>query len=298
MTSTSQLCAGFIPVAPLVQARRPRTNRRIETTCGGRGRSRRRPPQPTPDPSDHEWTAERLGFTEVGIVIGSHGVHGEVRVRSVGEFGSLRLGGSGKRTDTLERFLLRPGRKYPRPVALTNGRRSPKSGEWILRIGDGIERERVSELRGARIFVRDDERAPVAPDEFTVAQIVGLRVRCADECIGVVRAVYSADDVCAAAGASKNAARVANDTLEIALVPDPVVHDVHSELNRVTPSELQDLIERKCVLVPFVNQIVPVVDVQGGFIEIDPPPGLLDIAVVNRNSKPKAPRGLLTGATD
>jgi len=30
------------------------------------------------------------------------------------------------------------------------------------------------------------------------------------------------------------------------------------------------------VLVPFVAEIVPSVDVDGGLVEVDPPPGLLD----------------------
>ena len=31
------------------------------------------------------------------------------------------------------------------------------------------------------------------------------------------------------------------------------------------------------VLVPFVAEIVPVVDVDAGVVEVDPPPGLLDV---------------------
>lgn len=231
----------------------------------------------------------------MGIVLGSHGIRGEVRVRSVGDFGNLRLSGH---DGSIQRYLLRQGRKYPRPVSLSKGRPSPRAEEWILRIGAGIQREKVGEYRGAKIFVRDSDMPPVQPDEFTVPQIVGLRVLLADRRIGVVRSVHSGGDVCAAAGAGKAAAKIANDTLEIALVPEHQDEDMFSELNRVEPSDLVDLADSKCVLVPFVKEIVPVVDVDAGFIEIDPPPGLLDIAIVNRKTKAKPPRGLLVAAQE
>ena len=45
-------------------------------------------------------------------------------------------------------------------------------------------------------------------------------------------------------------------------------------------------IPRKVLLVPFVRSIVPEVNVAGGFLTIDPPDGLLDLAAV-----PKQPKG-------
>ncbi len=235
--------------------------------------------------NENEWSAERLGFTEVGVILGAHGVRGEVRVRSVGDFGTVRLQGEGNR------HLLRPGRKYPRPVAIRGGRRAPQSGVWLLRVADVRSREQAAELRGCRVFVRDDDLPPLRADEYNAASLVGLRVHYDSEPVGVVRTVHFAADAC-----GKKLAKLTSDTLEIALVPDNEWVEVEDDLNRTTPSNRVNLDERTCVLIPFVEQIVPVVNIQDGFIEIDPPPGLLEIAVVNNQKKPKGPRGLLTAA--
>jgi len=51
------------------------------------------------------------------------------------------------------------------------------------------------------------------------------------------------------------------------------------------------------VLVPFVRPIVPVVDVERRVIEVDPPAGLFEVAVVPRRGGVKI-RGLLTAAAE
>lgn len=269
--TTTQLAGVFRP--------RPSVQRRIQPVC-------RRATSEPGDISLHEWSAERLGFTQVGVVLGAHGVRGDVRVRSVGDFGSDRLTG-----DTTSRYLLRPGRKYPRPVAVSRGRRAPQSGIWLARFASVDSREAAMTLRGSRVFVRDDELPPLGTGEYSAALLVGCRVHLEGVPIGVVRTVHFAADTC-----GKKIAALTSDTLEIALIPAEEMEDLHAELNRTKPSDMVELSERKCVLLPFVEQIIPVVDIDGGFIEINPPEGLLDIAIVNRQKKPKPPRGLLMAA--
>lgn len=232
-----------------------------------------------------EWSAERLGFTEIGVVLGAHGVRGDVRVRSTGDFGATRLSGDSVR------YLLRPGRIYPRAVNVTQGRRAPQSGVWLVRVSDAADtREAARELAGSRVYIRDSDVPSLEEDELSAAALVGLRVLHEGSAIGVVRTVHFAADV------GKKAGKLGSDTLEIALGQDVV--DVFAELNRTSPSDVQALEECSCVLLPFVREIVPRVDVEEGFIEIDPPEGLLDISVVNRLKKPRAPRGLLMAARD
>ena len=276
---------GFVHGTTLVcaQPRRPRTCRAPPACRGGQSSGK--------ELNEYEWSAERLGFTEVGVILGAHGVRGEVRVRSVGDFGTVRLQGSGNR------HLLRPGRKYPRPVTIEGGRRAPQSGMWLMRVSDVRSRDRAETLRGCRVFVRDDDLPPLRPGEFNAAQLVGLRVQLAGdedkEMIGVVRTVHFAADAC-----RKKLAKLTSDTLEIALVPaEEWITSVQDELNRTKPSESVSLDEQTCVLIPFVEQIVPFVSIEDGFIEIDPPPGLFDIAIVNKQRKPKRPRGLLSAAS-
>ena len=53
----------------------------------------------------------------------------------------------------------------------------------------------------------------------------------------------------------------------------------------LTPGAAQDLLLVKTqagtVMVPFVTQLVPTVDVEGGFVVIDAPPGLFDDQAVS-----------------
>lgn len=261
---------------------------------GRRGRGRGR--GPVPQETDEEWSPERLGFTEVGVILGAHGVRGDIRVRSVGEFGQLRLGGKKG-----VRYLLRPGRKFPRPVAVARGRRAPQSGVWIMHVAEAAGREEAARLRGCRLFVKDGDSPSVDEGEFLVGELVGLDVQMEGTTIGVVRGVITRDEVCSASGSGKKAEKVANDVLEVALVEGGAMkRNTFDELNRTGEDASDDEVLEKatCVLIPFVHQIVPLVDVEKGMIEIDPPEGLLDIAVVNRKENPKPPRGLLTACAE
>lgn len=240
------------------------------------------------------WSAEHLGFTVIGEIIGAHGVHGEVRVKSASDFAKNRLCIEGRR------YLRRRGRVYPRPVNVCGGRKASQIDTYILRIANVASRDDAFALRGASIYVRDGDRPRLRKEEFLVSDLVGLDVRVVDtlENVGVVKAVITRDELCAASGGGKNAAAVASDLLEIALTTNTQHVDYHLERNRIAPSNVDvDYLEsEKCVLIPFVPQIVPTVDIENGRIELDPPPGLLDIAVVNRKTKPRPPLGLLMPA--
>ena len=56
--------------------------------------------------------------------------------------------------------------------------------------------------------------------------------------------------------------------------------DVLGTVSGLTPGAAQDLLlvstDRGSVMVPFVRALVPTVDVEGGFVVIDAPPGLFD----------------------
>ena len=66
--------------------------------------------------------------------------------------------------------------------------------------------------------------------------------------------------------------------------------EVLGTVSGLTPGAAQDLLLVKTqagtVMVPFVTQLVPTVDVEGGFVVIDAPPGLFDDqAVSERDGK-------------
>jgi 16S rRNA processing protein RimM len=117
----------------------------------------------------------------------------------------------------------------------------PHTGRLLVFFEGVAGRDAADELRGAVLTADLAELPPIAdPDEFYDHQIEGLAVVTVggDE-VGTVR---------------------------------EVMHGAGGELLLV------DRVDGSEVLVPFVRQIVPEVDVPGGRIVLDPPPGLLDEA--------------------
>lgn len=229
---------------------------------------------------DDPWTTDKLGFVLVGTVIGAHGVRGEVKVRADTDFGRQRLGTV---ATAAQRYLLLPGRRYPRPVGVKAGRKATQDDVWIIRL-DGVDsRDEVEERRGARIYVKEEDRPRMSRDEYLVGDLAGMRVALAEspeDIIGCIRSVVTRQELCAASGAGAAAAAVANDLIEIAL------------------GGAVDNGEGESTLVPFVKQIVPMVSRRDRLVLLTPPEGLLEIAKVNNKYKPPPPRGLLCAAND
>lgn len=131
----------------------------------------------------------------------------------------------------------RHGARGSEEVTLTEAR--PHSGRLLVRV-DGVDtREAAEELRGALLTVRADELETIGdPDEFYDYQLEGLRV------------VHSAG-------------------YEIGVLHE-VVHTPGGELLVVRTETGREL------LVPFVSEIVPEVDLEAGQMVVDPPEGLFD----------------------
>ncbi len=117
-----------------------------------------------------------------------------------------------------------------------------QSGELIVRF-DGIrDRTAAAELRGTWLSVDSDTlAAPEDPDEFRDHELVGLSVRTAGGSV-------------------------------VGVVTDVLHHG--QDLLAVRPAAGAGTAE---ILVPFVKAIVTDVDVAGGVLVIDPPPGLIDL---------------------
>ncbi len=100
------------------------------------------------------------------------------------------------------------------------------------------DREQAQALRGQWLYVAADSHPPADPDEFYDHQLEGLTVRVAGQPVGVVA--------------------------EVLHLPG------------------QDVLAVDCdgrqVLVPFVEQIVPEVDLAGGSVTVHPVEGLFDDA--------------------
>lgn len=140
-----------------------------------------------------------------------------------------------------ERWLLRPNQTEPEVIELVSGRYLDGKGLYVIQIKGIRDRDAAEALRGCQLLVPDSDRPDLEEGEFHVADLLGLSVyeQASQELIGTVSDVI------------------------------PAGHDL-LEVKKVTP-------EGKTVLIPFVEAIVPVVDLAQRRIEITPPPGLLDL---------------------
>jgi len=201
------------------------------------------------------------GYTELGTIIGAHGVHGMLKISAVTEFAErlCRPGG---------RHIKAPNRRSPRKITLVEGRYC-MDDEYLIKLEGIGDRDAANKLRGYILYAREEERPEnLEQDEYLVGDLVGLEVflekgyddNQADndlggKFVGTVGGVVLAEDMCAVPG-------LGQDMLEIVLSRGP----------GRTASWKDEM-----VLIPLVPQIVPHVDIKGGAIHITPPLGLLDL---------------------
>lgn len=168
----------------------------------------------------------------VGVVVGAHGIRGDVKVKSftgepegVAAYGPVRTE-SGQKT-----FALKV--------------KGQSKGTVICAIKGVADRNAAEALKGTRLYLPRTALPPqeLEEDEYYHADLVGLTAEMADGSgpLGMVAAVYDFG---------------AGDVLEIAPVSGGV--------------------SRKPVMVPFTKAVVPVVDVAGRRLVVDPPAGLID----------------------
>ncbi|MEV4318452.1 ribosome maturation factor RimM [Actinocrispum sp. NPDC049592] len=123
-----------------------------------------------------------------------------------------------------------------RPLTLTAAR--PHGERLIVRFDEVPDRTAAELLRGALLVADTDSLPPTGdPDEFYDHELEGLKA-------------------------------VLTDGTEVGVVNE-VVHGPAGELLAIQRAKDE-------VLVPFVREIVPEVDIKGGRVVLDPPEGLLD----------------------
>jgi 16S rRNA processing protein RimM len=138
-----------------------------------------------------------------------------------------------------DRWLLRPGATEPEKVKLTSGRSLAGKGLYVVTFAGVKTREQAEALRDCHLVVRESDRPPLEEGEFHVMDLIGLEVfdQATQARVGTVTDVFAAG----------------NDLLEVALEREG------------NPK----------VLVPFVEAIVPIVDLASRRVEITPPVGLI-----------------------
>ena len=182
----------------------------------------------------------RPELLEVGRIVAAQGLRGELRVNPLSDFP--------------ERFT-RPGPRWLRQrqgaiteTRLLSGRQLPGKELFVIRL-EGVEDRTAAEaLVGQELLVPAADRPRLAKGEFHLLDLMGLEVR-------------QLTDAQASAGDAKLIGRVrdlihaGNDLLEVELLESG-----------------------RSLLIPFVQAIVPRVELAEGWIGITPPPGLLELA--------------------
>lgn len=185
-------------------------------------------------------------WLEIGTIVAPQGLEGELRVLSVSDFP--------------ERFQKRGIRGIQGPkggeireITLLRGRELPGKNVYVIKL-EGVEnREQAEALRGYKLWANKLEKPRLKADEYHVSELVNLEVyhHLTGEKIGVVVDIlWAGNDILAV-------------QLEANLAP----------LKKKSPSSDSGV----RALIPFVKEIVPLVDLKAARIEISPPPGLLEI---------------------
>jgi 16S rRNA processing protein RimM len=137
-----------------------------------------------------------------------------------------------------DRWLLRPKRTTPEAIALLKGRYLEGKGLYVIQLAGVRSRDAAEALRGCTLLVPASDRLALEAGEFHVSDLIGLPVyeQSTQALVGTVSNVMSAG----------------NDLLEV------------------------ERSQGKPVLIPFVEAIVPIVDLKHRRIEITPPTGLIE----------------------
>ena len=151
-------------------------------------------------------------------------------------------------TDFEERFL-KPGMRWlqkdnepPSEIELISGFKQPGKKTFIVKLQGINTRNHAEQLKKFKILVKTDKLPKLEKEEFHLLELINLEVKTLE-----------------------------NDKLKTI----GKVVNLENEKNNLLVIQL--LKNNKKVLIPFVKEIVPVVDIKNKFIIISPPPGLLEL---------------------
>jgi len=151
-------------------------------------------------------------------------------------------------SDFEERFL-KPGIRWlqkenelPSKIELISGFRQPGKETFIVKIQGINTRNQGEQLKKFKILVKAKTLPKLKKEEFHLLELVNLEVK-----------TFEDDEL-------KKIGKVIN---------------LENEKNNLLVIELFQ--NQKKVLVPFVKEIVPLIDIKNNFIIINPPNGLLEL---------------------
>lgn len=175
-------------------------------------------------------------FLPIGKIVAAQGMKGEVRVYPESDFPERFL-------EPGTRWLLRSHASQPEPIELIRGRYLDGKRLYVVQFAGVTDRTQAEALRDGQLFVPEGDRPPLEEGEFHILDLIGLEVfdQTTQVLVGTVISIIQAG----------------NDILEV-------------QRDQTGVEKAQTL------LIPFVDAIVPVVDLQQRRIEVTPPPGLIE----------------------
>ena len=151
-------------------------------------------------------------------------------------------------TDFEERFL-KPGMRWlqkenepPRKIKLISGFKQPGKETFIVTLQGVNTRNHAEQIKKFKILVKTDKLPKLKKEEFHLLELINLEVKISE-----------------------------NDELKII----GKVINLENEKNNLLVIKLFK--NQKEVLIPFVKEIVPLVDIKNNFLIINPPNGLLEL---------------------
>ena len=152
-------------------------------------------------------------------------------------------------SDFPERFMksgprwLQKSSEEPRKIELISGRQIPGRSIYVITFKGINNRDSAESLIGQKLLIPSSSRPKLGKNEFHYLDLVGLEVKLKNNEAPI--------------GEVKDLTNAGNYLLEV------------------------QLLQGKKILVPFVKDIVPEINIQDGWLTINPPPGLLDLEIVD-----------------
>ena len=151
-------------------------------------------------------------------------------------------------SDFEERFL-KPGMRWlqkenesPLEIELISGYKQPGKENFIVKLQGINTRNQAEQIKKSKILVKTDKIPKLKKEEYHLLELINLEVKTLE-----------------------------NDELKII----GKVINLENEKNNLLVIELFN--NHKKVLIPFVKEIVPLIDIKNNFLIINPPKGLLEL---------------------
>ena len=154
-----------------------------------------------------------------------------------------------KSLSDFEERVLKPGMRWlqqenesPSKIELTAGYKQPGKETFIIKFKGINTRNHAEQLKKYKILVKTNKLPDLKKDEFHLLELINLQVKTLE----------------------KN---------ELTIIGKVI--NLENENNNLLVIELSN--NQKKVLIPFVQEIVPLVDIKNNYLVINPPNGLLDL---------------------